>query len=207
MLKINMIKKINTWLGNENKTGEYAVAYIGLNDIKNLSQIYKNLNFENKSLFCNVKDIRNKGILNSIFGNNCGKGVLIFQNPKYAENYSSILNINGIQIKVLLMCRVDPKKIRQPEIFKACWILNSNPEEIRPYRILIKIISYPPKIENNHLIVTQSPIGYILDAIKSNDFSFCSHNNAKYYALKEYLSQNFIILNRYLSKKEITDKK
>jgi len=197
----------NTWLGNENKSGEYAVAYIGLNGIKNLSQIYKNLNFENKSLFCNVKDIRNKGILNSIFGKNCGKGVLIFQNPKYSENYSSILNINGIQIKILLMCRVDPKKIRQPEIFQACWILNSNPEEIRPYRILIKIISSSPKIENNRLIVTQTPIGYILDAIKSNDFSFCSHNDTKYHALKEYMSPNYIILNRYLSKKEIIDKK
>ena len=110
----------NTWLGNENISGEYAIAYIGICDNKNLSQTFKDLNFENKSLFCDIKDIRNKGILNSIFGKNCGKGTLIFQNPKYAENYSSILNINGIQIKVLIMCRVNPKKIRQPEIFKAC---------------------------------------------------------------------------------------
>ena len=72
----------------------------------------------------------------------------MFQNPKYAENYSSILNINGIQIKVLIMCRVNTKKIRQPELFKACWILNSNPEEIIPYRILIKIIPFSPSIEN-----------------------------------------------------------
>ena len=72
----------------------------------------------------------------------------MFQNPKYAENYSSILNINGIQIKVLIMWRVNPKKIKQPELFKACWILNSNPEEIRPYRILIKIIPFSPSIEN-----------------------------------------------------------
>ena len=54
----------NTWLGNENKSGEFAVAYIGLNESKILSQINKNLNFENISLFCNVKDIKNKGILN-----------------------------------------------------------------------------------------------------------------------------------------------
>ena len=104
----------NTWLGNENKSGEFAVAYIGVNEKKNLSHINKNLN---KSLFCNVKDIKNKGILNSIFGKNCGKGELIFQNPKYAENYASLSNINGVQIKALIMCRVNPKKIRQPEIF------------------------------------------------------------------------------------------
>ena len=141
----------NTWLGNENKSGEFAVAYIGVDEKKNLSQINKNLN---KSLFCNVKDIKNKGILNSIFGKNCGKGVLIFQNPKYAENYASLLNINGVQIKALIMCRVNPKKIRQPEIFKKCWILNSNSEEIRPYRILIKIIniSSSPNFENNNFL-------------------------------------------------------
>ena len=74
----------NTWLGNKNKSGEYAVAYIGICDNKNLSQTIKDLNFENKSLFCDIKDIKNRGILNSIFGKNCGKGTLIFQNPKYA---------------------------------------------------------------------------------------------------------------------------
>ena len=194
----------NTWLGNGNKSGEFAVAYIGINDNKNLSQINKDLNFENKSLFCNVKDIKNKSIFNS---KNCGKGILMFQNPNYAENYSSILNINGIQIKVLIMCRVNPKKIRQPEIFKSCWILNPNHEEIRPYRILIKIISSPPSIENNNYIfISRSPIGYILDAIKSNDFSFNSHNS-KYYALEKYIDKDFRILGKYLNQKEIIDKK
>ena len=197
----------NTWLGNKNKSGEYAVAYIGICDNKNLSQTIKDLSFENKSLFCDIKDIRNKGILNSIFGKNCGKGILIFQNPKYAENYSSILNINGIQIKVLIMCRVNPKKIRQPEIFKACWILNPNLEEIRPYRILIKIMSSSPFTENNfYNFATQSPIGNILDAIKSNDFSFNSHYG-KHYALREFTDIDERILNTYLAKKEIIDNK
>ena len=41
--------------------------------IKILSQTFKDLNFENKSLFCDIKDIKNRGILNSIFGKNCGK--------------------------------------------------------------------------------------------------------------------------------------
>ena len=195
----------NTWLGHENKSGEYAVAYVGINDKKNLTQINGDLNFENKSLFCNVKDIKNEGFFNSIFDKSCGKGILMFQNPKYAENYSSILNINGIQIKVLIMCRVNPKKIRQPEIFKACWILNSNPEEIRPYRILIKIISSPPSIENNnYFLISQSPIGYILDAIKSNDFSFNSHNS-EYYALKKYLDKDYKVLVKYLGRKEVID--
>ena len=38
------------------------------------------------------------------------------------------------------MCRVNHTKIRQPEGFKNCWILNSTPSEIRPYRTLVKRI-------------------------------------------------------------------
>ena len=105
------------------------------------------------------------------------------------------------------MCRVNPKKIRQPEIFRACWILNPNPEEIRPYRILIKIISSPSFIYNYiYFYYTQSPIGYILDVIKSNDFSFNSHNT-KYYALKKFIRDGYYILNKYLIKKEIINNK
>ena len=37
------------------------------------------------------------------------------------------------------MCRVNPKKIRAPKDYKEVWVLNSNSEEIRPYRILIKL--------------------------------------------------------------------
>ena len=34
---------------------------------------------------------------------------------------AGIINISGYQVKVILMCRVNPKKIRQPENFKECW--------------------------------------------------------------------------------------
>ena len=68
----------------------------------------------------------------------CGEGVCLFQNPEYAENCAGIINLYGYNIKIILMCRVNPKKIRQPENFKDCWILNPTPEEIRPYRILMK---------------------------------------------------------------------
>ena len=101
------------------------------------------------------------------------------------------------------MCRVNPKKIRQPEIFKACWILNPNHEEIRPYRILIKMMSSSSFTENNfYNFITQSPIGYILEVIKSNDFSFNSHYG-KHYALRKYLGIEYIILNAYLEKEKI----
>ena len=39
------------------------------------------------------------------------------------------------------MCRVRPDRIRAPEDYKDVWILNPNSDEIRPYRILVKL--YP----------------------------------------------------------------
>ena len=38
-----------------------------------------------------------------------------------------------------MMCRINPKKIRQPDRGNGnpYWILNGNSGEIRPYRILI----------------------------------------------------------------------
>lgn len=39
-----------------------------------------------------------------------------------------------------MMCRINPKKIREPDRGKKnpYWILNGNAKVIRPYRILIK---------------------------------------------------------------------
>ena len=39
-----------------------------------------------------------------------------------------------------MMCRINPKKIREPDRGNEnpYWVLNGNSGEIRPYRILIK---------------------------------------------------------------------
>ncbi len=96
------------------------MAYYGINNSENLTKNNMDSNFEIKTIFNDEKDIRNTGFFGSIFGNNkCGNGVILFQNPQFAENYASIIKIsNNEQIKVLIMCRVNPKKIRQPQTFK-----------------------------------------------------------------------------------------
>ena len=81
----------------------------------------------------------------------------------------------GYQIKVLLMCRINPKKIRQPENFRDCWILNPTPDEIRPYRILIKIIPNSPLTDGSSINISREPVDYILEILKSNDSSFFKH--------------------------------
>ena len=207
----------NTWLGKNNKNGEYSVAYYGINICENLTKNNMDSNFEIKTIFNDEKDIRNTGFFGSIFGNNkCGNGVILFQNPQFAENYASIIKLsNNEQIKVLIMCRVNPKKIRQPETFKNFWILNLTMEEIRPYRILIKKIVKNDYVEENSYI-TRSPVDYILSAIKSKDFSFKNLSKEKKYGVdsperKEFFSlylytqEFYLYLSNFLRNKDIKD--
>ena len=84
------------------------------------------------------------------------------------------------------MCRVNPQKIRQPENFEGCWILNPTPDEIRPYRILIKIIPNSPLTDGSSLTIATKPIDYIIDILKNNDFSFYEHKNEYLEKLEKY---------------------
>ena len=190
----------NTWLGKNNKNGEYSVAYYGINNSENLTKNNMDSIFEIKTIFNDEKDIRNTGFFGSIFGNNkCGNGVILFQNPQFAENYASIIKIsNNEQIKVLIMCRVNPKKIRQPQTFKNFWILNLTTEEIRPYRILIKKIVKNDYVDkNNYITIATSPIDYILSAIKSKDFSFKNLSKEKEYCVDSPERKEFFSLYLY----------
>ena len=154
----------NDWLGYENKEGEFSIAYLGIyslmNDkdeiIRNLNDFCQNINLKEKNnLFCNY---------------NCpsGDGICVFQNPDFAENSAGYVDILGFRLKILLMCRVNPKKIRTLDNF---WIVNPTPDEIRPYRILIKKIAISP-LASQTITTSIKPIDYILDSINSNDLSF-----------------------------------
>ena len=104
----------------------------------------------------------------------CGTGVYLYQDPKIAENTAGIIDIGGVRYKVLLMCRVNPKKIRQPKGFQYCWILNPPPSEIRPYRILIKKIFQSPMAgaSQNEIKTFSSTPEYFKDILIKKDTSF-----------------------------------
>ena len=80
----------------------------------------------------------------------------------------------------MFMCRVNPFKIRQPQNFPDCWILSPTPDEIRPYKILIK------KIPKSHLAIgsqqtlkmcrTNPPNSYF-QILQNKDESFFNNNN------------------------------
>ena len=193
----------NDWLDYDNNKNEYAIAYLGLN-----SQINNDISFINNvnELSTNVSKYtvetsyqeqinrRSTSFFGKWFGlgNKCGEGIRLYQKPDDAERYASIVEIPGlgINIKMMLMCRVKPSKIREPEKMPNCWILNPTPEEIRPYRILLKKV---PKSalaisSNEKLIVSLQPEEKLIDIMKSKNYIFYDLANDKNYSEYAYIN-------------------
>ena len=216
----------NVWIDYKNLNGEFAIAYIGINNflndkdrmIKDLNDYARNIQkMINNKLYQTEIDIRSKN--NQI----CGEGICLFQNPQYAENSAGIIDIFGFRIKLILMCRVNPKKIRQPKNFPECWILNPTPDEIRPYRILIKKIPISPLVgtANDKIITIPQPMNYIISAINSKDFSFLGLKNDirfnviseidgikcsnEIFAIRLYSSIYYGFINEYLRSGKVLD--
>lgn len=113
----------NNWLSHKGVEGEWCVAYSWITysrESSNLNEKYQN-----------DEDTRNKG-------QKVGKGIYCSQTPDNMENYTQAIDINGQKFKLGLMLRVNPKKIRSPQSKDELWVVNGNPDEIRPYGILIK---------------------------------------------------------------------
>ena len=219
----------NKWLDYRNNEGEYSIAYYGLcNYLNDRDMIINDLNRYvgdirktiSERTFQNEDDKRT-GFL--WFGRKkCGGGVCLFQDPKLAECCAGIVNIYGNEYKILLMCRVNPQKIRQPVDHENFWILNPTPDEIRPYRILFKKVINSPLLDNR-LIINVSPVDYIMNAINSNDFSFYRIKRDERFAnkafkdkrgriledelfiLRFYSSKYYKPLNMYMFKGEVSD--
>ena len=101
------------WLDyRSNIKGEFAVVYFGINNylnnkdlmIKRLNDYSRNIQkaFKNK-LYQNEMNLREYDL-------KCGEGLFLFQNPEYAEYNTGIIDNYVYRIKVILMCRVNPKK-------------------------------------------------------------------------------------------------
>ena len=203
----------NDWIDYQNIRGEFSIGYIGIYNLWNdRNQIIQNLNEFAQDI--NLME-RYKIFFNNNF--NCGDGICVFQNPDYAENCAGFVDILGFRIKIMLMCRVNPQKIRTCNS-PPCWILNPTPDEIRPYRILIKKIPISPLAYDNIITTSNIPIDYILDSINSKDFSFYDYSNtesnnyrrikrlsknADFFALKLYTSPDNKFINNYLRTKTI----
>ena len=137
----------NDWLACNNNPNEWAVAYHGVGGkrgkfgrvFKNVVSIVQNNLAPGKRQFYekydNIRQItKDQGYLK------CGRGVYLTPIIKEAEYWAEEEKFSEKKFKLIMMCRINPKKIREPDRGNEnpYWILNGNSEEIRPYRIIIK---------------------------------------------------------------------
>ena len=215
----------NGWGINERRGGERYIPPldgwmgIGLKVLEDLNDTIRDIRRTILERTFQTEEDKRTGFF-GLFRNKCGGGVCLFQDPKYAESSANIFNVNGVEYKILLMCRVNPAKIRQPSRHDKFWILNPVPEEIRPYRILIKRYFNSP-LYDNQLKVELNPVNFIMNAINSNNFrqacqlkgdnnfreiSYNEKTNTDYddetFILRLYSSKNFKAINRYMFNNE-----
>ena len=200
----------NTWLGSNNKKGEFAVAYYGINNVSHQNiQIIQNIislmgNYESGQTFVNEINIRKPG-------QKCMSGAYFYKSPEIAENSSEIINIGGFDYKIMFMCRINPSKIRQPQNFQDLWILSPISSEIRPYKILIKKIPKSPLAngsQQNIKISTAFPPNLFYQILQQKDESYFNSNTSGInnfdYALKSYTGGSYSSINQYL-RNNLTD--
>ena len=188
-------------LYNFDKEGYFAVAYLGIsntyNNTKNNNFLNKNslVKISNEQKYCNAKDIKNPS-------KKCGSGVYLFTNPQIAEDTAGTIDVDGIRYKILLMCKVNPNKIRKPEGFKDCWILN--PCDIKPYKILIKkiFLSAMTGSSQNEIEIFKETANFFKEILNNKDTSFYERNNTGFsddeYVINLYTTSHFRYINNYL---------
>jgi len=143
-LKIgNKYGKDNEWLGKDGKNEkEWCVAYHGIGRGNELDKVYSiiqtNLRKGPKQRFSGYRNIRKASINKYEY---CQKGVYLTPDISKAEKYAgkTKLGVYKKEFQFAIQARVDPNKIRDPGYFPVNWILNGGNDEIRPYRLLVKM--------------------------------------------------------------------
>ncbi len=157
-------------------------------------------NLESGRTFINSNNIRNPG-------QKCKIGAYFYKNPLFAENSSEKINVGGFEYKIMFMCRVNPSKITQPENFQDCWILSPTPNEVRPYKILVKKIPTSPlAIASQQVIkmcLTQPDPSYS-QILREKDESFFYKRNLNLGTVKFHNLNNYdYVINLYSKSSEI----
>ena len=132
--------KSNEWIGKEGSKGEWAVAYHG---VGKGNQFGKILNILNNGLKPGPNQfysyhLNTNSLCRKIY---CGNGVYFASEINIAENYAEKFNLGGFQkdIKFVIMARVNPYRTREPDNCPNNLVLNATTDDIRQYRLLVKI--------------------------------------------------------------------
>ena len=129
----------NIWIGNNNREGEWCVAYYAVGINKESKGTITNSRFRPE----NFQDHESH---NDIFhpGKKLGKGVCITPKIEDENRYTGIIEFNGRKYKLIIMVRVKPDALRQCKCTKDkddYWVVNGIVNELRPYRILYKKVN------------------------------------------------------------------
>ena len=101
--------------------------------------------------FQNYKNDENSNPLTRNEYPTCGEGVYFIQNFQIAKFYAETFNYMGNSFQIILMCRINPYKVRIVELGDnlESWIVNGDKlhdpngkkrdDEVRAYRILMRM--------------------------------------------------------------------
>ena len=131
------------WLGKKGKKKkEWCVAFHGIGKGDEFKKVFSILNTNLRegpkqrfSTHENIRDYTKEEY------KRCGKGVYLTPDIKKAENYAHKIKLGKFNkdVQFAIQARVNPKRIRDPGRDPINWILNGNDNEVRPYRLLVKI--------------------------------------------------------------------
>ena len=138
---IEVIKRYGDtdWLSCDGRDGEWAIAYHGFgcrmngNQIKQIIKtiIHDNLKPGAGQAFSMANDSRH-------LGKQCGTGVYVTPKLAIALGYAGYIPLGGKNYRLVIMVRVNPSYIREPVTQRDFWIVDGKPNQLRPYRLLIK---------------------------------------------------------------------
>ena len=143
-LNMSLLKyENNSWLASDGNENEWAVAYYGLRVDRALYTTLFDTNGKfSPSFKAGMGQVaakkKDKNPKSSEFNKDCGCGHYLSVKADIAENHTCNFTINGEKYRVILQCRVNPKKMRKPEGLNDVIVINRS-EDIRPYGILIKL--------------------------------------------------------------------
>ena len=136
----------NEWMGTNNSPGEWYIGYHGIRTIDSIQKIY-NEGFRRGTRQFHIKFPNTNPLTNSQYPL-CGEGAYFMPDIEDAKSNTSPFYYNGFNYAVILMCRINPYKVRIADIGnnKEFWIVEADKlgdpsgikrtEEVRPYRIL-----------------------------------------------------------------------
>ena len=127
--------KNNDWIGMDGNKNEWAVAYHGTSTsavypiCKKDGKFYSTFKEGAKHQKClKMKDVNERS---ENYGKECGEGAYVSPHLEYANIY-----FKG----AMIMCRVNPNKIRIPKEYKEDeFITDGTRNTVRPYRLLVEI--------------------------------------------------------------------